>query len=126
MTRKGGGRAEGLSLASNRDSIYKNLPDAKAVSLLQGRMEKRSPARGNLLVPTPAWSHPGSPAGSSPSRQPPGGADSGSLLATTLLLGPLALECAKQLKCGILIVVLSSGGTFLCLEGCSSSVSACV
>lgn len=35
----GGGRggAERLSLASDRDSIYKNLPDAEAASLLRGR-----------------------------------------------------------------------------------------
>lgn len=67
-------------------------------------MEKRSPVSAAmvLLVVTPARSHPGSPAGSCPSRQPPpaapGDADSGSLLATALLVGPSARDCAKQLK----------------------------
>lgn len=90
-------------------------------------MEKRSPASAAVVLrcgnpcpePSrfPSWFLPFTAA-----PPPPGDADSGSLLATALLVGPSARDCAKQLKNGIFVFASSSGDTLPRLEGCSSSL----
>lgn len=113
------GGAERLSLASDRDSIYKNLPDTKAVSLLRGRKDGETqpsercsgPAHGNPCL-EPSWF----PSWFLPFMAAP----LGSLLATGLLVGPSAGEYAKQPKNGIFVFALGSGDMLMRLEGCSS------
>lgn len=91
-------------------------------------MEKRSPggrctgpACGNsCLEPSlsPSWFLPLTADPAPPGRD----ADSGSLLATALSVGPSAPACAKQLKNGIFVFASSSGDTLRRLEGCISSL----
>lgn len=88
-------------------------------------MEKRSPASAvvALLVVTPAWSHPCSPAGSCPSQQP-----HREMPVRGLCWPPRCwwvsqrLHVPKQLKNGIFVFALSSGDTLPRLGGSISSL----